>query len=98
MNEISLVVELEIKPENWDQFLARAKQHRANVFANEEGVDRFDILVSQDEDYKVFLYEAYADQAALDLHFGTPYMAEYMEDTAPWIAARKRNTLSVNND
>ena len=98
MNTLSLVVELEIKPEHWDAFLARAKTHRNNVFANEAGVDRFDILVSQDTDHTVYLYEAYADQAALDLHFSTAYLKEYIEDTGPWIAKRKRTLCAVDND
>ena len=98
MNTLSLVVELEIKPEYWDDFLARAKTHRSNVFANETGVDRFDILVSQDTDYTVYLYEAYADQAALDLHFATSYLQEYIEDTGPWIAKRKRTLCAVDNE
>ncbi len=90
MFALSLVVELEIKPQHWEDFLDRARIHRANILANEKGVERFDILVSEEAAHTVYLYETYVDQAALDLHFETPYMKEYQEITADWVAKRKR--------
>ena len=98
MAEIALVVELKIKPGERDRFLARAREHRGNVLANEPGCHRFDLAVPREQDDTVYLYEVYADDAALEIHFNTPYMKEYMEDTGPMIAERTRNLCDVGND
>jgi autoinducer 2-degrading protein len=91
MAEIVLVVEYVVKPEFRDAYLARVRQHRKNVLANEPGCRAFDILTTAEDPNKVLLYEVYEDQAAFDLHTQTPYMAEYRVDTEPMSARRVRN-------
>jgi len=61
MAAIALVVELDIDPASRDAFLKRALQHRGNVLSNEAGCLRFDILTSDEEPGRVFLFEVYAD-------------------------------------
>ena len=41
----------------------------------------------------VILYEVYTDDAALDAHRQTPYMAEYREDFAPMVENLIRRDL-----
>ncbi len=60
-------------------------------------VAHFDILVPEDAGEQVFLYEIYADQAAVDFHLSTPRMARYLEDTGPMIADRKRSLCRLVN-
>ena len=98
MSTLALVVELEIKPDQLDAFLARVREHRGNVLKNEPHCERFDILTEHDGGNTVHLYEVYADQAAVDHHLGTPYMKQYMEDTGPMIANRKRILCVLAND
>lgn len=98
MAEIALVVELQIKPGERERFLARASEHRSNVLSREPGCLRFDLAVPRDQDDTVYLYEVYADDAALETHFNTPYMKEYMDDTGPMIAQRTRNLCDVANE
>jgi quinol monooxygenase YgiN len=98
MSTLALVVELEIQSGHRDVFLARAREHRNNVLSREPGCERFDLLTPQDGDNTVFLYEVYADQNALDAHFETPYMKQYLEDTGPMIASRKRTLCALEND
>ena len=98
MSTLALVVELEIKPDQLDAFLARVREHRGNVLKNEPGCERFDILTEHDGGNIVHLYEVYADQASVDHHLGTPYMKQYMEDTGPMIANRKRILCALAND
>lgn len=98
MAAIVLVVELEIAPGELGRFLARAREHRDNVLANEPGCRQFDILAPQDRDDAVILIEAYADAAAMETHFNTPYMKEYLADTGPMIAARKRTPCDLANE
>ncbi len=98
MTATVLVVELEIAPGRTDDFLARAREHRINVLNNEPGCQRFDLLSPQEGGATVFLYEVYADQDALETHFNTRYMKEYLEDTGPMITNRKRTLCTLVND
>ena len=98
MAAIVLVVELEIAPGELGRFIARARVHRDNVLANEPGCSQFDILALQDRDDAVILIEAYTDEAAMETHFNTPYMKEYLGDTGPMILGRKRTPCGLSND
>ena len=98
MTSFALVVELEVNPGQKEAFLARARRHRDAVLKNEPGCRCFDLLTPQDGGEVVFLYEVYADQEALDAHFETPYMKQYLEDTAPMLASRKRNLCTLANE
>ncbi len=98
MSTLVLLVELEIEPAQVQAFLARVRAHRTNVLKNESGCQRFDILTPEAGGNTVYLYEAYADQAALDLHLGTPYMKQYLEDTGPMVVKRTRNLCTLAND
>ena len=98
MSTLVLLVELTIKAGQLDAFLARARAHRTNVLSNEAGCKGFDLLVPEEGGDTVFLYEVYADQAAIDHHMETPYMKEYMADTGPMIASRKRRLCTLANE
>ena len=91
---VSLFVRIELKPGTRDAFLKRVKVHQNNVRTNESYCQRFDVLVPQDENDVVCLYEVYDDEAAFEKHNETPYFAEYRADTGPMVAGRAR-TLST---
>jgi len=98
MSSLVLLVELTIDPEQMDAFLARARQHRTNVLKNEPGCKGFELLVPVEGENTVFLYEVYADQAAIDHHMQTPYMKQYLEDTGPMIVDRTRRLCSLASE
>lgn len=89
MTAIVLFVELKLGAGQREAFLARARQHRDRVLANEPGCLRFDVSVPDGTDDEVRLYEVYKDRAAVDHHMGTDYMAAYRSDTAQWVVDRK---------
>lgn len=95
MPAIALVVELQLTAGSRDRFIARASEHRDNVLSHEPGCQRFDILVPDEGKDLVLLYEVYADEAALETHFNTSYMREYLADTGPMVAQRTRRRCSV---
>ena len=95
MTAMVLVVELKIVPGQKERFLARAREHRANVLKNEPGCERFDVLTPKEDGDIVFLYEVYADESALETHFNTPYMQAYLSDTSALIANRKRTLCEL---
>lgn len=98
MPAIALVVELETAAGQRDAFVSRVLEHRDNVLANEPGCLRFDVTASVEQEDKVFLYEVYADDAALETHGNTDYMKRYLDDTGPMIARRQRNLCRVLHD
>lgn len=98
MSKVALVVELKIAPGKLDSFLARATRHAQTCLASEEGCLRFDVLVAKDAADRVFLYELYADQAAVEAHLSTPHMAQYLEDTKEMIAERTRTACTLAGD
>ena len=98
MSAIVLLVQLDLNPGQKDAFVARALEHRGNVVAKEPGCLRFDLVLPDEGGDRVYLYEVYADDEALQTHFNSAYMKEYMADTAPMIAQRKRNQCRLAND
>lgn len=87
---LSLFVTIEVKPGTRDKFVEIATAHRGRVLGREPGCHHFDVLVQDDNPNQVCLYEIYDDQAALDLHVGTDYMAAYREQTADITVGRER--------
>ena len=95
MSTLVLLVELTLNVGQKDAFLDRARVHRSNVLSKEPDCKGFELLVPTDGSETVFLYEVYADQAAIDHHMATPYMKEYMADTGPMIAMRNRKLCTL---
>lgn len=98
MTAVVLHVELQLHPEKRDAYLARARQHRANVMANEPGCQRFDVSTEEENPNIVRLYEVYDDDAAVEHHMQTPYMIAYREETAPMIETRKMTRAAMAHD
>ena len=92
---VALYVRIELKPDTRDRFVARVSQHRRNVLANESYCQRFDVLIPQDTDNVVCLYEVYDDEDALRAHGETQYFAEYRNDPGDWIVDRTRIQSTV---
>ncbi len=90
MSKVALVVELGMVPDRRDAFLERARRHAKTCLEEEAGCLHFDLLVPEEGGDLVFLYEVYADRAAVDTHMATPHMASYREDTDAMVASRKR--------
>ncbi len=98
MSTLVLWVELPLTAGQLDALLARAREHRTNVLSNEPDCKGFELLVPTEGGDTVFLYEVYADQAAIDHHLETPYMKEYMADTGPMIANRNRKLCTLASE
>jgi autoinducer 2-degrading protein len=86
---ISLFVKITLKPGTRDKFLEVASAHRGRVLDREPGCHHFDVLVPDDEENQVCLYEIYEDRAAFDLHVATEYMAAYREQTGDFTTGRE---------
>jgi quinol monooxygenase YgiN len=57
---------------------------------------QFDVLLPQEDQSRVFLVEAWRDQAALDAHSKGPMLAETRETYQPWHVSRKATRCTAD--
>jgi autoinducer 2-degrading protein len=84
-----LQVEIRIKPENVESFMAKALENGAAA-RKEPGCRTFDVLVDPSDKTKVMLYEVYADEKAFEAHQATPHFKKYLAEAVPLLASRER--------
>jgi autoinducer 2-degrading protein len=92
MSELVLVVNIEVKPENVDRFMAELLAN-ARAARAEPGCKQFDVLVDKDDPTKLMLYEIYKDEAAFETHQQTPHFKHYIEHGVPLLASRVRTFM-----
>jgi autoinducer 2-degrading protein len=92
MSELVLVVNIRIKPENVDRFMAEVVAN-AQAARKEAGCKQFDVLVDKDDPTKVMLYEIYKDDAAFEAHQQTAAFKHYLERAVPLLASRARTFM-----
>ncbi len=85
-----LSVDLRIKPENVETFLAGALENAAHS-RKEPGCRQFDVLVDPEDGAKAMLYEVYLDEKAFDAHQQTAHFKKYLAEAVPLLATRKRH-------
>jgi quinol monooxygenase YgiN len=88
MSRIMIVVEFEVKPEQRSAFIELMTGHARRSRA-EDGCQQFDVLLPQEDQNRVFLVEAWRDQAALDAHSKGPMLAKTRETYQPWLLSRR---------
>ena len=98
MSKIALAVTLTLAPGQRDRFLERVRQQKETSLEQEAGCIQFDILVPEEEENEVLLYEVYADDAAVETHLATSHMKEYLEETGPWVVDRHRRRCKLLDD
>jgi autoinducer 2-degrading protein len=76
MSKIALVVEFDIKPEHRQAFEEIIRSHGKRTKETEEGCVAFEVLIPNDHENKIFLYECYRDAAAFEVHGKSPLLAE----------------------
>jgi quinol monooxygenase YgiN len=85
-----LSVDLRVKPENAEVFLARALENAA-ASRKELGCRQFDVLVDPKDRTRAMLYEVYADEKAFDAHQQTAHFKKYLAEAVPLLASRERH-------
>jgi len=88
-----LVVNIRIKPENVDGFMAKLREN-ALAARKEPGCKQFEVLVDPQDMAKIVLFEVYADQKAFDAHQATPHFKKYLAEAVPLLASRERHVLT----
>jgi len=85
-----LSVDLRIKPENVESFLARALENAAHS-RKEPGCRQFDVLVDPEGRTKAMLCEEHLDKNAFDAHQQTAHFKKYLAEAVPLLASRERH-------
>ena len=84
-----LQVQLVIKPENVDKFMAKCLENATHA-RKEPGCRTFDVLADPADRTKVMLYEVYVDEKAFETHQQTPHFKKYLAEAVPLLASRER--------
>jgi autoinducer 2-degrading protein len=83
------LVEVHVKPEHVDDFIAATK-HNHDASTRETGNRRFDVLQALDDPTRFILYEAYASEAEATAHKSTAHYLSWRETVAEWMAEPRR--------
>ena len=92
MSELVLVVNIRIKPENGQKFMAEVIAN-AKAARSEAGCLQFDVLVDKEDPTKIMLFEIYKDDAAFASHQQTAAFKYYIEHAVPLLASRERTFM-----
>jgi quinol monooxygenase YgiN len=90
---IILLVEVEIRPEKREEFLAAITDNATHCEADEPGCSRFDILQDKANPNVYFYYEVYRDEAAVQAHRETPHFQRYREQARDLTVRTSAHTL-----
>ena len=85
-----LQVDIRIKPENVDAFMAKLAVNAADA-RTEPGCIRFDVLVDPADSTHVMLYEIYDNEKSFEAHQQTAHFKRYVAEAVPLLASRQRN-------
>ena len=95
MSEIAMVVEYRVKPDHREAFLRLMREHAAGTLAEEAGCLQFDVLLPQEDESRVFLYEVYRDGAALQEHNKSSRLTQTRDSYADMLEHRTITVCTV---
>ena len=100
-----LVVQVEIRQEHRQAFLAAVREYRRETLGQEgRDVVRWDLITDVADHYRLYSYEVYRDAAAFAAHRRTTHYQRFAEAAArmladpPKVLARGKNLLPPDGD
>ena len=75
----TLMVQLEVRPEDRDEFLAAITANAAASVRDEPGCHRFDVTAVEGDETRFVLYELYDDAEAFEAHKLAPFFAAWRQ-------------------
>jgi (4S)-4-hydroxy-5-phosphonooxypentane-2,3-dione isomerase len=84
---LAIVATIEIAPGRREELLPLLMAHRARCLKDEPDTAQFDVLLPQEGDAKVVIYEIYRDEAALGAHMNGPSLARLRKEAAGMMAS-----------
>ena len=81
-----IISPLEIKAEYKEQYVKELIDVARGSVNDEPGCLRLDVIQDADEPNRVWVYEIFKDQAALDVHMKLPHFLKFLDATNGWRA------------
>ena len=80
----AIIASLQIKPGHKEEFIEALIADAKGSFNNEPGCVRFDVIQDAGDEYRIWLYEVYKDEAAFQAHLETPHLKKFAETVKEW--------------
>ena len=95
----SLMVQLEVRPEDRDEFLAAITANAQASVRDEPGCHRFDVSAVEGDENRFVLYELYDDAEAFEAHKRAPHFAGWrrVADRVLTSQVNTRGTVVASN-
>ncbi len=88
-----LVVELRIRKDCVDKFMAECRKNGKAARETEPGCRQFDVLVDPQDPTRAMLYEVYDDEPAFQAHQQTPHFKHYLASALQYLESRERRVF-----
>ena len=85
MAKFAIIGTIEVAPGRRAELVPLMMAHRERCLRDEPGTLQFEVLVPNDEETKLLLYELYRDAAAFDEHWNGKSVARVREEAAGMI-------------
>ena len=82
-----LMVKIQVMPERREAFLKAMLDDARGSVQNEPGCLRFDVSQDESDPNRLYLYEVYRDDKALEAHRNAPHYLKWRETVKDWYAA-----------
>lgn len=89
-----LMVEVQIKPDKRDEFLASITENARACERDEAGCLRFDILQDSEDPNKYFYYEVYRNDDDVKAHFESPHFHKYRAQATEFVEKQTPHRLN----
>lgn len=87
MSKFVMIVDLEVKPEHVDAFVAAANGQAETSLRVEPGCHQFDIVRSPEDKTKIRHYEVFEDAAAFEAHAQSAHTRDFAGKIQPMLLA-----------
>lgn len=75
-----ILVEFTVDEKNRNQVISLLSEMQEQTLENEEGCLIYDVLLSEDDPTKIFIYENYESESAYDIHSNSSYFKAIVSD------------------
>lgn len=80
MSKLAIIGTLELQPGSRDEVLKSLLAHRERCLRDEPGTLQLDVLIPQDSNNKILLYEVYTNADAFAAHFSGPSLKQAQQE------------------
>lgn len=97
MSRFAIIVEFALEDGSFDRFHSSVLENAEKSVSLEAGCHRFDVLVPDDEEGRIVLYEIYENAEAFEAHKKTPHFQQFDADTQALVRDRSLSRFALNN-